>query len=211
MAYGLKVSNSNGFLVIDDNFRNYEVKETGTVACPGTYNFAAYGPGVLVLVKNENPALFLTVIYAAGSASVRLVDVNDNPVSGTITYALLNLATSTDTNNYGFRVFNSAGELVFTSARNYMRLRDSYTVVQMDLTPRSFGIPFTNPWVVANAFGTPISYYIAGGGSATRVSLVYVAFRTYQGVLHYKITTPTYPALGGSNVFNVPIRFQLGV
>lgn len=211
MAYGLKVFTDSGFLVIDDNFRNYEVKATFQLSCPSTLDLSPYGEGAIVMVKNENDSYFLRSALFGTNIGFALVDTSDNPASGIISVAVLQMATSADNTPYGLRVFNSAGDLCFTSGRNYMRLRDSYTVTSITQTYASIYIGITNPWVVINPISAPITYYVSGGGSNVQASLLWAAFFTYNGYLYYKLTSNTYPRAPGSNVLGLPVKFQLGV
>ncbi|UXM94635.1 hypothetical protein N5853_11080 [Bartonella sp. HY329] len=118
MAVGLKVFNDNNVVQIDDSYRNYVLVQKGTGASPSMIDRATdlyiqSDEQLLVVVRSDSGA---TIVQNGKRNGVWHYIVNTwNPMETFYWYAFgKNYPTPQD--QFGLRVFNASGELMYHSA-----------------------------------------------------------------------------------------------
>lgn len=197
MSFGLNVLNAGGYTVIDERYRNYELKATGSVAVAGynpangdygtRFNYPGYSPTAIILMKNENSNALLTGwITTQNTIALALLKAGASQpsehVSGTVQWALIDLIGAPAPDTFGLRVFDSSNAVVFDSAKRYMKFRDNFTVSSLNSTPISFTTSVSSPWVLLTDLVGPSKAYIQAGGIV--MYMVYIYFGT-QGTTLY--------------------------
>lgn len=141
MSYGISIKNASGLIVVDQNFKNYEVLTSGSYSVPASgvasnlTILSSYPNGILV-VKPPSGA-FLCVESVTGTTSYRMY-LYSSPtarVSGTVSWAVLGVTGSSTLSGYGLAVRNPSGEVVFNSNKSYFAIKN---VVTMSPTYNSY-------------------------------------------------------------------------
>ena len=192
MSFGLNVVNAGGYTVIDERYRNYELKATGSIYVPGynstngdygtEFNYPEYSPTSIILMKNESSTALLTG-WITTQNTIRLALMKGDGtlppsghVSGTVQWAVIDLIRAPAPDTFGLRVFDASGAIVFDSAKRYMKFRDNFTISSLNRIPVSFTTSVSSPWVLLSDLVGPSKIYMQQGGIV--MYLVYIYFRT---------------------------------
>ncbi len=125
MSYGIQVQNSSGDIVIDQDFRNFEVVQAGSVS----------GGGGLFTVNYptcETPMLFVRAVPGSQVMGGRVSYTEARWVMTGVTSCDYIIA-SVRTNNalsasHGLAVYDQGGRVVFDSGRQYIKTFTSVTI-----------------------------------------------------------------------------------
>lgn len=126
MSWGFSaINNVNGIKVIDQEFRAYRVTSKGS------FTLTANGQVGSVSLSGDNPIVFWRwtagrALYIGRPLSGVLRVANRGAGTTVVDWMMCSLDTSGDTGGgYGLAVFDGSGRTVFSTAREYVRLRDS--------------------------------------------------------------------------------------
>ena len=151
--FGLLVRNDSGQLVINGDYRNLRLFEEGTIPDSGPINCScsdgvsgSYLVRKTFTARSTPPlALFQPGNLWVGFAYV--TDTNDevgllNPAgNGPVPYALLDMdGVQKDSENFGMKVWDVAGEVAFDSRYRYLKIVD---VIEFDTTGFSLGTAYS--------------------------------------------------------------------
>jgi len=142
MSYGLRVKNTSGDIIIDENYRNFAFyvsgSATATVSCPGGWCY-----GVLTLVPFTaipNTQIPLVAIQPATNKFINLLGYHKtgsnwdgfyivtgiaddgNWESCTINYKVFVAGLAAAPGAYGMRVYNASSQIIFDSNRSYFKI-----------------------------------------------------------------------------------------
>lgn len=134
MPVGLQVKNDDGDIQIDENYRNFAVKSTGTaqidnVSIGGT--FPIYTAKVTAtnctspMLAIRSTASYVSVIGTEVNTSTYTFVIGSNTSSTQFNYWVFDTAVL-PIETIGFEVYNADGELVFSSNSEAMRITTSY-------------------------------------------------------------------------------------
>ena len=134
MSYGIRIKNVDMETMIDENYVNYKLDDSGTVNLVPT--------GTITVDNKENPPLAI-IRPTVSAEAVSLVDF-ERSVSGLYTSVRLSAAfdktSSADWKlytadgdisageDYGLKVRNASGRIVFDSNFSYFKIKDIKTV-----------------------------------------------------------------------------------
>lgn len=133
MTFGFKLYNDSGDLVIDHDFQNHVIAESGS-ASPGgngifSVSFAgSYAPSrqpLLFARCSDTHVGFVGWTFSAGNIVGFEYVVKG---SGTVNWKLTVTPTGPSSDAYGLRVFDVGGAIVFDSGLDYLSLVDAITV-----------------------------------------------------------------------------------
>ncbi|MBV6853746.1 hypothetical protein P2C08_14090 [Xanthomonas perforans] len=137
MPAGLQIINSNGFIQIDETYRNLHFKRKGTattnVVAPGV----AGNSSVQIQISDVN-AMMLIAVRCSSLVSMTSYNINGSTVTvglvvnarvgATVDWYAFDTAPQAAAATYGLQVFNASGQIVFDSAHSPMRVVDTYQV-----------------------------------------------------------------------------------
>lgn len=158
MAHGLKIFNDSGDVQIDDAYRNLLLVASGTVSSAPTGSGASISYPTqslcppLILVRPHSDSKYVAPYLSIGMGSAYI------SCDGPFDYAVYGLSGPVaDTGaSYGLKVFDSAGNLVFGSMYEAVRVMQ---LLAVDMVwPDIFGVPASEaayPYVVSyTSFGS---------------------------------------------------------
>ncbi len=134
MPTGLQVKNDDGDICIDEEYRNFTRKASGT-ATTGTTSIGGtagiYKAEISISSCNRpmiavRSTVYVSVIGTEISGSTYKWIVASNTQSHTFDYWVFDAAETISGDNFGFEVFNSSGEVVFHSGAKAMRIVTAY-------------------------------------------------------------------------------------
>jgi hypothetical protein len=157
MSYGLQVQNSSGDLVIDHDFRNYEIADEGTATHAGTgiayvkdVTFASSSVPPLVFVRSTAQALAcVTLIRSGGNYTTARFKAFDPFATFDFDWFIARPIASASADTWGLHVFDASGNRVYDSGRRYLQIRDVVSV-NLDTLESGTGVngsgyyPFTH-------------------------------------------------------------------
>lgn len=122
MSYGLRVSNANGFIQIDETYSCYKVFQTGTFSIPNgwsTLNYTPIGSGripmIFFRINNNDSSVFY--VESVTTSSIRFWGWGNNPTNVSIDWMLA--APSSDSaagsDTHGLRIYSETGTLLYDS------------------------------------------------------------------------------------------------
>lgn len=209
MPGGLSVQNASGVIQIDETYSNFILYSSGSI-----YAGSISDGGILYL-----PLPYTECLVAVGVSGIWVM-LEDNAALGSnavrfiggaayVPYRVYVRATalSPSATNYGFRVWNGSGQLVFDSGLPFMVVKHTATIYGSSL-PAYPGTGYTvwhnvsNPYVVLNGSASPLE---AGGLSVLRSYGVLVQ-NGYVDVRRF-----TYRTIGGSGASMGTSNFKLVV
>jgi len=183
MTFGFQIQNSSGDVVIDADYQNHTVAETGsfTAASPGnvanTITFAnSYAPGRQPMLFARCTGDFVGFYaWVFTGSNVTGATVYTRAGGSTVDWKLLATPTGASSDTFGARIYDGSGNLVFDAGLNYLNLVDavSFTASGPDqnVTHASATTPFyciSAGKIVAAAqtSGAPTSGFFIGGYKA---------------------------------------------
>lgn len=133
MAAGLQVFNDSGFIQIDANYLNMELKQKGSFSLPGTGTGAQkrvdiqYTGEAPIIAINCTDYCFPFVSGKTGNATTfSIYNASANNVTGE--FYIFDNSDNNNLSNSGFQVFNEQGRLVFDAGKLYMRVLDNFAL-----------------------------------------------------------------------------------
>lgn len=137
MPEGLQVFNDSGFIQIDANYLNLELKQRGSFNLAGsnTANGGSTSSGLSVTVNGESPVIAIqsTTFCCAyplsqnGNSFTFYIYNGDNQAcSGE--YFVFDNSSADQASDSGFQVFNPQGRLVFDAGKKYLRVLEYWQV-----------------------------------------------------------------------------------
>jgi len=146
MPVGMQIKNDNGDICIDEEYRNFAVKTSGS-ATIGTTNINAVG-AVYAIYKADiavtnctSPMLalrattdYVSLLGTAVSGSTYTFTVASNTSNFSFDYWVFDVA-ALPADTFGFEVYNSTGQLVFHSSSKAMRVVSAYDASGTGGTP----------------------------------------------------------------------------
>jgi hypothetical protein len=133
MAAGLQIFNDSGFVQIDANYLNMELKQRGNFSLPGNgtgaqkridIQFAGESP---IIAINCSDYCFPFVSGRNGNTTTfSIYNSSANNVSGE--FYIFDNSNNNSLSDSGFQVFNEQGRLVFDAGKLYMRVLDNFSV-----------------------------------------------------------------------------------
>jgi hypothetical protein len=159
MPSGLQVINSNGYVQVDENFRNLVFKEKGTFS-GSPYTFSRSGLITPLLAFRSTGATGVGLDYISRSGGTHTWHALDPGFNGD--WWLFDAPTDLGS-NFGMQVFTAVGALAFDSNRLYMKPTDMAPITYGNHTTASDPLGINEPsgthaWV----FSTP-AWYRTGG------------------------------------------------
>lgn len=198
MPAGLQVINSNGFVQIDENFRNLVFKEKGTFSgSPYTFTKSGLISPVLAFRSTGPTGVGLDYI-SRGAGGAHTWHALDPGFNGD--WWLFDVPTDLG-GNVGLQVFTAAGNLAFDSNRKYMKPYPNGQIAYGLHTTSSDPLGVFEPtgtfgWV----FSTP-PWYRTGGDIDTHVFRRYnLGLNGSEEYVSYQ-TTPIVTLIGSTSVF----------
>lgn len=164
MTFGLLVQNNSGDLVVDSDYRNHVIVETGTVASPAaglnTVSFAStYAIALQSMVFGRCTGDFIGFVrftYSAGLVSGFQFAAKAGGSSFSWKLSVLSNTASGDA--FGARIYDASGDLVFDAGLNYLALIDAIAITTLS------GSTFVTG-NTAHASGTTPFYCLSSGAS----------------------------------------------
>lgn len=145
MTTGLEVINDFNTIIIDSNYSNFMLSQTGvvtTTAQEAVGGFIVYRGNITtsatnpqVFFRNTN-GVFVAILQATYGATSSFTVQSSSP--GTFTYHLFGTNIPPVSTNFGLQVFKEDGSLAFDSGSNFLRYE---TVIQMT---GDFGVNIKN-------------------------------------------------------------------
>ena len=174
MSYGISILNSSGFVQIDPDYSNYAVLVRGTASGNGYVyiDFPAQPKPPLVFAKFAATDRWLALTQLTNSRATFFIYPNDGwntAASGSFSYAICvpfeDISLPND--QFGFRVFNQSGGVVFDSgvampvieSVHSLDLYDSRGGKTASVTVADYG---DARWILANDIGSPRGIYNYG-------------------------------------------------
>lgn len=147
MPEGLQIFNDSGFIQIDANYLNMELKSKGS-AVIGPSNMANGGSTigkVSFSVGGENPSIafissgMAACYLASRSGSTFTFEIyNGENANNTVEWFVFDNSNNDGAGNSGLQVFNAVGRLVFDSNKKYLRVLDYWERSASALESRSY-------------------------------------------------------------------------
>lgn len=137
MAYGLQVVNANGFIQIDETYRNLHFKQKGTSNTTAVASGSAGNSTVTVSITAVDSIMLIALRcgvlvsitnYQIAGTTVNVTLVANGPVGTAIDWYVYDTAPAAQRGKTGLHLFNRQGQLVFDSSRVPMRVVDTYQV-----------------------------------------------------------------------------------
>ena len=173
--YGLIVKTPSGGIQIDSTYRNYCRQSEGTSVISNdgtatgyftTVNITA-SPLVPLMLTRPNTDYFVVIktYQKTGDNYDGIAIVTESNVSTTIDWKLYRETYETSLENYGFRVWNPNGKLVFDSGKSYFKIHAVESITLANPDPNNLPYPYvdivhadiSDPFYILS----PGSYYIA--------------------------------------------------
>jgi len=133
MGYGIKVKNNSGSIIIDGEYKNFSVYESGnSVSLNGlaTINFSSYITQIPIIAIRPDSHYVTLVGYDKSGDYWTGFKVFGY---GAIDWKAFIAHPTTPASTYGLAVYNSSEELVFDAAREYLLIHSVTTGI--NLTP----------------------------------------------------------------------------
>ena len=134
MPVGLQVKNDDGYLQIDENYRNFTVKTSGT-GTTGVTSIGGTNPiyvsqitattCTFPMISIRSTSSYVSVIGTEVNGSTYTFSVASNSSSTSFNYWIFDVATP-PVDTFGLEIYNSNGDLVFHSSNKAMRIVTSY-------------------------------------------------------------------------------------
>lgn len=137
MPEGLQIFNDSGYIQIDADYLNMELKQKGTFNLPGsnTANGGSISSGVQISFNGESPVIAIksTTFCCAYPLSrsgntFNFYIYNGDGQDCTGEYFIFDNSSSEGAGSSGLQVFNGQGRLVFDSNKKYLRVLDYWQV-----------------------------------------------------------------------------------
>jgi hypothetical protein len=163
MSHGIYITNSSGFVLIDQEYSNYRLIQSGTASMESSVSFPAQSNGVAVFV-GHTPSSRQVSLLSISSSSFVLRGTTSEMNSGnyqqfSISYRVYALiSANVPPSSYGLVVNNSAGDRVFTSEAKYPLVNQ---VVFYNAPPTSavtISVPSDSPFV---SIGETLAFSLA--------------------------------------------------
>lgn len=133
MPEGLQIFNDAGFVQIDANYLNMELKNRGSGVIPPS-NMAAGGAqssSITFTVNGENPAIAVIsermaacYLISRSGSSFTFAIYNGEDANNSVEWFQFDNSSAEGAGNSGLQVFNGGGRLVFDSNKKYLRVLD---------------------------------------------------------------------------------------
>jgi len=137
MPTGLQVKNDNGDICIDEEYRNFALKTSGS-ATIGTTDINAVGAAYAIykadiaVTNCTSPIIalrattdYVSVLGTAVSGSTYTFTVASNTSNFSFDYWVFDIA-ALPADTFGFEIYNSSGDLVFHSSNKALRVVSAY-------------------------------------------------------------------------------------
>lgn len=210
MATGLKVWAQDGSnaLQIDEFYQNLFMRHKGSTATDAndnpTYNTTRkWGVTIsnmrnapIVAIRCAVPCRSWAISTGAGSYELRFV-VN-GPIGTAIEYYVFDTLHNEEASNYGLKVWNASGTLIFDAARKPMRVIDYLLTINAGTST----YPEGRVYAVAISGGSGQQSFSGGGGAG------YVLLVGGGTVVNNSVTISRFQIIGGSgSSFNQSNQF----
>ena len=158
MAYGLEVYNSSGSLIVNQDYLNYQVISSGTIANGGTWPaLSSTAEQIFVRASTAGATITSSSTWNGTTQSVYTVA---QVSTGNIQYVIVKINPCAYSYTYGLRIFNSDGtSIAFDSGRSACKIVSSFIKAQTVVSP----LPY---WIYTFSQPTPVPLgrvrYISG-------------------------------------------------
>ncbi|AIR01940.1 hypothetical protein LG71_19465 [Pluralibacter gergoviae] len=136
MSYGAVIRNGNNQIVIDQDYMNLSIVQSGVINTgrdinnpdkEGNQQRVVYGSSPIICIAPDNNSCIAAVqkIQNDGAFTYNFFGY------GSCRYAIFDIGYGSS-EKYGLRVFNSVGGVVFDSGRKYMRVVDFISIDRLD-------------------------------------------------------------------------------
>ena len=126
MAAGLQIVNDSGIVQIDENYFNFEFKykfQYAIAAGINQYTIGTNGYSNEVVAVGETGVGYVNI---SRTASNQIVITTFATSATTLTFYVFGTPDQSTNGNAGMQIFNSAGQIIFSYTRSYMRVVYSY-------------------------------------------------------------------------------------
>lgn len=144
MSYGISIKNTNGDLIISEDFKTYSLYSSGTIA--NATSLPSIASTDMLFVR---PNLDGYKIYASTSAGSKI-----KSTSGYIEYAICKENNPNATGNYGLKVIQANGNIAFDSTKRIVnpiyiaRMASTYYVpTSLAVTMPSISLPVRKRYI----------------------------------------------------------------
>lgn len=137
MGSGLQIFNDSGFVQIDADYLNLELKQKGSFSLAGsnTANGGSTSSGVQINFTGESPVIAIksTTFCCAyplsrSGSTFSFYIYNGDGADCTGEYFIFDNSSNESLSNSGFQVFNAAGRLVFDAGKRYLKVLDYWQI-----------------------------------------------------------------------------------
>ena len=198
MAFGLLIHNDNGDIVVDGDYQNHIIAETGSATPPGTagvvvnvadttVNFSStYAPSRQPLLFGRHTASYIGFQRWTydGSGNINGFRYANREGGGTFNWKLAVTPNAASGDTWGMRVFGATGNVVFDSGLDYLKINDIITVTYTSFaTGNQTHASTTTPFYclsAAAAWGI-----IVLGANRSRAFAAYKAVDAVTAALHW--------------------------
>lgn len=209
MSFGLLVQNSNGGTVIDQDFQNHYIAETGTVSTPGggsadnvvTFS-GSYAPSRQPLLFGRCTGGHICFQQWTFDGAGNITGFKYGNIEGSLTFnwmlAVTPSGASSDT--FGLQVLDAGGNIVFDSGFKYLKIVDVISVNLFAYATGNFThASATTPYYCWTAAASWARIFL--GGASSRA---YVAWQNVNGSTGHRnyVIPDLFP--GSTNVGPIP-------
>lgn len=219
-SFGIKIENTNGEVLIDQDYRNHKLLSQGTLSIGGngryTYSFSSS--------DNAPPiCMFRLPVTSGGAGTVSDIRLSGSPgawtgirfeadgLSGTqIHFAIFDSnGSGRDGSTHGLMVFDEDSNVVFDSGQSYLDIKNAISVVGSggaDLDRRvNFSVPHRDNYIQMHTLqGFAMRYYPPFGGGFIGQIWKYTVALGRSGNTNYRMRWKyTETVLG-----NLPFHFE---
>ncbi len=150
MGYGIEIKNSSGNVIVDGEYKNFALYASGTATLPAvggvtTVAFTATDQIPLIAIRNQSTAQYVSLwgIRKTGSNYDGFYLIKANAVSYDVDWRVYTAHPAVVAQDYGMRVHDAAGAILFDSGRNYFdifQLNSSISLSTPQLTEDAAGL-----------------------------------------------------------------------
>ena len=165
MAYGISIYNSANNIIISQDYSNYHVVSTGTVANGGSY--PSIGSNDVIYFRLNTNGAYLNT-ERTGSPPVLSVSIS----AGLLEYVIVRRTPSPSSSTYGLRIYQSDGvTIAFDSGATCAKIISSYTKVASSYVYASWTATLNQPFAVPTGrkryisgqqFIEPANFFVSG-------------------------------------------------
>ena len=149
MAYGLRIKNASGNIIVDGTYKNFALYASGTATLPSTggvtaVSFTATPQIPIVAIRNKSTSYYVSLwgIRKTSGSYDGFYLIKANAVSYDVDWRVYLAHPAFVSESYGLRVKDSSGNPVFGSGRSYF-----------DIFQLNSGISLSSPQLGEDATG----------------------------------------------------------